>query len=268
VNAERRPEMARVLLVHWNRTEAAGRAKRLRAAKHQVAVHSAEGGDSALRALRDDPPDAVVIDLGRLPSQGCEVGAWLRRQKATRHVPIVFVGGAKEKVAQTRKLLPDATYAEWPGIPGAITRARKQAPARPVIPGTMDGYSGTPLPRKLGIKPDTTLTLIGAPDGLDATLGKLPDGVQVRRRARGRSDIILLFVKSRAELDRRFPAAERAMAEGGGLWIAWPKKASGLATDLTQADVRAHGLDRGLVDYKICAIDGTWSGLKFARRRS
>ena len=178
--------MARVLLIHWNRAEATERAKRLRAARHQVVIHSEEGGGPALRALRDDPPDTVVIDLGRLPSQGREVGAWLRRQKATRHVPLVFVGGATEKVAQTRKLLPDATYTEWPGIRGAITRARKQAPAKPVVPGTMDGYSGTPLPKKLGIKPDMTLALIGSPDGFDATLGKLPAGVRVRRQARGR----------------------------------------------------------------------------------
>jgi hypothetical protein len=77
----------------------------------------------------------------------------------------------------------------------------------------------------------------------------------------------MLFAKSHAEMRRRFAAAERALAEGGGMWIAWPKKSSGVATDLTQNDVRRYGLDAGLVDYKIAAIDETWSGLLFARRK-
>jgi len=89
----------------------------------------------------------------------------------------------------------------------------------------------------------------------------------VRRHARGGPELALLFARSRADLERRFPAASRAVGEGGSLWIAWPKQASGVKTDLTQAVVRAHGLGEGWVDYKICAIDETWSGLCFARRK-
>ena len=100
----------------------------------------------------------------------------------------------------------------------------------------------------------------------EKTLDNLPDGVRLRRDARGRPDRIVLFVKSVKELAKRFPVAARALAPGGGLWIAWPKKASGLETDLTQQHVREYGLDREFVDYKICAIDPTWSGLQFARR--
>lgn len=131
----------------------------------------------------------------------------------------------------------------------------------------MAGYSGTPLVKKLGVKAGKTVALLGAPDGFDATLGPLPGGVRVKRQARGPADLILLFAASRADMERRFPAAERSLAEGGGMWIAWPKKASGVATDLTGAVVRSFGLGHGMVDYKICAIDATWSGLLFARRK-
>jgi len=90
----------------------------------------------------------------------------------------------------------------------------------------------------------------------------------VKRQTRGRCDVIVLFVKTHAELEKRFPTAHRALAEGGGLWVSWPKKASGAATDLTQPMVQKVGLDAGLVDNKICAVDATWSGQRFMRRRA
>jgi hypothetical protein len=138
----------------------------------------------------------------------------------------------------------------------------------PVIPpDLMAGYSGTPLPRKLGIKESSRVGLLGAPPDFDKTLGTLPDTVQLRWQARGTVDLVLLFAGSRAELKKRFTAATRMVTPGGTLWILWPKKASGVATDLTQNDVRSHGLDANWVDFKICAVDATWSGLRFARRK-
>jgi hypothetical protein len=128
------------------------------------------------------------------------------------------------------------------------------------------GYSGTPLPRKLGIKPDARLALLGAPANFDRTLGAVPDGVSVRTQARGRSDVIVFFVTRRAELARRFSALARALEPDGGLWIAWPKKSSGVATDLVFEVVQRVGLDAGLVDNKVCAIDEVWSGLRFVYR--
>ncbi|MCK5620082.1 MAG: DUF3052 family protein [Candidatus Krumholzibacteria bacterium] len=132
----------------------------------------------------------------------------------------------------------------------------------------MDGYSGTPLPKKLGIKSNAVVVLLGAPAGIKKTLGRLPDGVRVKKQARGKADVIVLFAKSVKDLERRFPVATRVLIEGGRLWIAWPKKASGVPSDLTQAVVRSTGLDAGLVDYKISAIDETWSGLCFTQRRA
>jgi hypothetical protein len=133
---------------------------------------------------------------------------------------------------------------------------------------TTAGYSGTPLPKKLGIKSGETVTLLGAPDDFDATLGELPDDVRVKRQARGPADRVLLFARSLAELRRRFAAAERLLGERGALWICWPKKASGVATEIAEPDVRAFGLAAGWVDYRICAVDATWSGLLFARRKA
>jgi hypothetical protein len=129
------------------------------------------------------------------------------------------------------------------------------------------GYSGTPLVRKLGIKLDARVGFIGAPEGFDPTLGELPPGVRVRRRLGGQPfDVIVAFHRARAELELRLPALARALDPAGGLWIAWPKRASGVSTDLTEDVVRALGLAGGLVDNKVCAIDETWSGLRFVYR--
>jgi DUF3052 family protein len=129
------------------------------------------------------------------------------------------------------------------------------------------GYSGTPLPQKLGIKPGGKVTLLDAPDDIEALLEPLPEGALLRRQGRAAADVILLFVKARADLSKRFAPAERTLAEGGRLWVAWPKKTSGVATDLTEDRVREVGLAEGLVDNKVCAIDAVWSGLQFQRRR-
>jgi alkylation response protein AidB-like acyl-CoA dehydrogenase len=128
----------------------------------------------------------------------------------------------------------------------------------------MAGYSGTPLP-KLGIKPGGSVALVRAPEGFQRKLDPLPENVCFP--GRGSVQLVLLFVRSQAELARRFPAAVKRLQERGGLWIIWPKKASGLATDLGEIEVRRYGMDSGFVDYKVCAVDQTWSGLLFARRR-
>jgi hypothetical protein len=128
------------------------------------------------------------------------------------------------------------------------------------------GYSGTPLARKLGIKPGARVALLGAPPDFDATLGELAPEVTIRRRLRGSVDVIVAFHVRRAELERRLPALRGALDPAGGLWVAWPKRASGVPTDLTESVVRELGLAAGLVDNKVCAIDGVWSGLRLVFR--
>lgn len=127
----------------------------------------------------------------------------------------------------------------------------------------MAGYSGTPLPTKLGIREGHRLCVVGAPRDFGDALGELPVGVTVARSLGARPhDVIVTFVKTRAELDERFAAAKARLDPSGGLWVAWPKKASGIATDVTEDVVRRVALDAGLVDNKVCAIDATWSGLR------
>jgi hypothetical protein len=136
----------------------------------------------------------------------------------------------------------------------------------PAVSGTA-GYSGTPLPRKLGFKPGMRAALLGAPEGFDATLGELPDGVVVTPRLGGAKDLVIVFVTERADLARRVKALRRAIAPDGMVWVAWPKKASKVPTDMTEDVVRDAVLPTGLVDVKVCAIDATWSGLKLVIRK-
>ncbi len=129
----------------------------------------------------------------------------------------------------------------------------------------MAGYSGKPLVAKLGIKPGSTIAILGAPRGYDRLLGRLPE---VRRRtpATGRLDFVQFFTTEKHELERRFATLARSLTPAGMLWISWPKKASGVTTDLTEDVIRAVGLAHGLVDVKVGAVDDVWSGLKFVRR--
>lgn len=128
----------------------------------------------------------------------------------------------------------------------------------------MTGYSGTPLPKKLGIAEAHRVALLGAPEGFDGTLGPLPPAVTTSRSLAGKQpfDVMLLFVTSRADLARRMPQARARMKPAAGLWVAWPKKTSGVTTDLSEDVVREVALAIGLVDNKVCTIDDVWSGLR------
>jgi hypothetical protein len=130
------------------------------------------------------------------------------------------------------------------------------------------GYSGTPLPRKLGIKPGAKLALAGAPADFAEVLGELPAGVKAVAfgRARGPFDVVVAFFTRELAFKQQLPKLHTALEANGGLWIAWPKRSSGVATDMTDHVVRKHGLPRGLVDNKVCAIDDTWTGLRLVVR--
>jgi hypothetical protein len=128
------------------------------------------------------------------------------------------------------------------------------------------GYSGKSLVDKLGITPGMRLAIVGAPSGYRITLGALPPGVRVLTAPRGTLPFIHFFTTKRSLLERRFPALKRVLAQDGALWVSWPKKSSGAATDLTEDVVRAVALAGGLVDVKVCAVDEVWSGLKLVRR--
>ena len=256
--------MHRVRLIHWDPAAATERGDDLRSLGFNVVDEPLN--PEGLRALRQDPPKAIVIDLSRVPSQGRDMALGLRKHGATRNVPLVFVDGDPSKVARVRELLPDAAYTTWNMIGKMLHEVIAHPPKDPVVPeSSFAAYAGTPLPKKLGIKEGSVVTLLGAPEGFEDTLGALPAGVALQRNAPDPLGVNLWFVRSRQELESQIEEMV-TLARGGGLWIAWTKKASGIVSDLSQTVVRRTGLDAGLVDFKICSIDETWSGLRFSQR--
>jgi hypothetical protein len=160
--------------------------------------------------------------------------------------------------------------------PSAFSKLDDEARGRPIVwhvdhaarGDGMAGYSGTPLPKKLGIKPKHRVTLVNAPPWFPDILHPLPEGVAVFTDLRGRGpfDVILFFVDDLASLRAKFARIAKRLSRAGGLWVAWPKQASGVPTDVTENVARTVGLAAGLVDNKVCAIDETWSGLRFVYR--
>ena len=130
------------------------------------------------------------------------------------------------------------------------------------------GYSGTPLPQKLGIKPRMSIALLQAPPDIDAILGDLPDGLTISHRLSGHRDLVLIFITRQTDLASRLPALINAVAPNGMIWVAWPKRSSKIETDMTEDVIREIVLPASpLVDVKVCAIDQNWSGLKLVIRK-
>lgn len=254
-----------VHLIHWHEGEAEERAAIIRDAGYAVGFGKFD--PAALRRLRDDPPLLFIIDLSRLPSQGRDVGVRLRHTKATRHVPLIFVDGDEEKVARVREVLPDAYYTSWGKIRSAIRKALDAPPVEVVTPASaFAAFAGTPLLKKLGIKEKMRVGAVNAPDEIEEMLGDLPEGTCIERRAAAGSDLLIWFVRSRRELESDIDAMRERITKGG-IWIAWPKKSAARASDLTQLVVREICSGAGLVDYKVCSIDDTWTAMRFSVRK-
>ena len=222
-----------------------------------------------LKALGRNVPAAVLIDLVGAPAHGLDLGLAVRQMRTTRQVPLVFVAGSRQQVERLRSLLPDAVCTSARGVRGAVRRAIARPPrdlARPT--SVLAGYSGTPLPKKLEIKPGSTVRLAGAPRDFETTLGGLPEGVTLRRRGEGQRDLTIWFTRRLRELEQGISSGWPGAWTTDKLWIVWAKKTSSLAADVSERDVRAAGLDHGLVDFKICAVDADWSGLLFSRRKN
>jgi CheY-like chemotaxis protein len=257
----------RIRLVHWKEEEVPERAHRLEDEGYEV-DGAVPGTSIGVKQLREHPPAAFVIDLGRLPSHGREVASAVRESRALRAIPIVFVGGAETKVEEVRAQLPDATYTVWDDVGADLEHAIANPPADPVVPVSDSGpRSGRPLAQKLGIKAGSTLALIDAPEGIEQVLAPLPEKVTLRQGNRGTREMTLWFVTARRELERRFAAVAKAVGEGT-LWMAWPKRSAKVETDLSEDVIRDHAVADGMVDTKVCAIDETWSGLRLTRRRT
>ncbi|MEZ5357050.1 MAG: hypothetical protein R2762_30790 [Bryobacteraceae bacterium] len=256
--------MAKIRLIHWHPGEAERHAARLRDAGHTVDASVPTPANH--KTLRDAPVDAYLISLDRLPSHGQAIAMMLRQSKASRHIPILFVGGLEAKVERVRQLLPDAVFTSWSRAAGAIAPAVERPPAKPLSPAPFQAYAATPLPAKLGIGPGARIALLNPPPAIAESLGDLPSGATFIEWRSGPCDVLLWFVRSRAELESEIEwiAAQSTLK----LWILWPKRASGVATDLAPSPIRAAAQRCGLTDYKICSFDKTWSGMALGPRRT
>jgi hypothetical protein len=252
-------------LIHWNEAEAKERATLLEQAGYTVDYSPPT--PARMRALKNSPPWAVVIDLTRLPSQGRDVAVTLRGYKILRNIPFLFVEGEPEKIARIRDLLPDSIFTTWDRILSDLQTAPDFTPAENAAPvSSFAAYVNAPLIQKLGIHTGTQAAVINMPADFEQLLGPLPEGAQLFSSPNPDCTLILWFVRSRLELEEGIETIRHLVGKDG-LWIAWPKLGSGVSTDLTQTVVRKIGLECGLVDYKISMIDKTWSGLRFARRK-
>lgn len=139
-------------------------------------------------------------------------------------------------------------------------------PKQPKSSRATAGYSGTPLPKKLGIRENSRVVLVNAPERFERKLEPMPAGADISDDG-SLANVSILFAKSETELVRDFRTLAKSLPEKVAFWIAWPKQASGIKTDLKEGIIREFGLAHGWVDYKVCAIDEIWSGLCFARRK-
>ncbi|MFL6427230.1 MAG: hypothetical protein ACJ71S_03220 [Acidobacteriaceae bacterium] len=259
-------------LICWNPADASTRAAILRRAGYRVIADAPENPGGMVRYFRELSPDAVVIDLDRLPSHGRELGMSLRASKSTSHLRLVFTGGIPSKREMVRTALPDAIFTPWDdGIAAVIEHAIAQPEAprlhsRELPKDTSAGY----LERKLDIKPQSHFVIVSVNrnDGqwLDELLNFIPEGAIRQRRMDAATSLVLFVVAVRRDLIRAFEQSRSSLSPKASLWIVHPKQTSPLAADFNQDDVREAGLAHGFVDYKVCAVDKEWSALKFARR--
>ncbi len=256
--------MARVRVIHWKPAESAPLIEACRACGHEVEYDDVPFPVLA-KTIRHNQPDALVIDLTRLPSHGREAAMAIRRTKFSRHIPIVFVDGAPDKVEAVRKQLPDATFTTRGQLCSRIRAACARPPANPVAPpSVMERYGSRTKAQKLGIRAGSTVAVIDPPRDYETALGDLPEGVEFVENPASVHPVTLWFVRDPTAL----LAALRRMrdiADKTKLWVVRPKGAN---SPLSGNLLREAGNEVGLVDYKICAIDDRWTGMIFARRKS
>jgi len=259
--------MSEVRLVCWNQEIAQERSRALRLAGFQVDASPLESG-RIVGQIRANPPSAVLIDLDRLPSHGREVAIALRQSKSTRSIPLVLAGGLEEKVDRIRSELPDAFFTDWKTAPRTLAKALKAKPVSPVTPPShMQRYAGSSLVKKLGFKASMQVALLNAPEDFVEKLGDLPENLEFQSAITKRTNLTIWFASSRQELEEDIAYMSVRIPEASSIWIVHPKQTGRYKVDFNQNDVRRAGLASDLVDYKVCAVDSDWSGLKFARKK-
>ena len=252
--------MARVRLFHWRAEEAKPLIALLRTAGHTVDYQGDQPG--TFRTMRENPPEAAVIDLTRVPSHGRYVAAAIRLTKATRHIPIVFVDGEPDKVERIRKEYPDALYTSRAKLAATLKHAKPLT--NPVKPAhSIAAPSTRTVAQKLGIKEGMRVTVIDPPPDYVKILGVLPADASWEENPDEILPLTLWFVRDPDEYLAGLRGIRQRMAKTR-LWVVYPK---GQKTGLTQFFVRDSALAMGLVDYKICSVNETWTGLLFTRKK-
>ena len=257
--------MPRVRLCHWRESEAASLIATLRKAGYTV-DYPGEKANGIFRSLGATPaPLAVVIDLTRLPSHGRYVAAEIRAKKSLRHIPIVFVDGDPEKVARIRKDLPDAVYTSRAGLASALRRVKPLA--NPAMPPRMLHRTDRTTAEKLGIKAGSRVAVIDPPPDYVRALGPMPEGAELEEDPDSVRVLTLWFVRDADAYLAALPAMRNRTTKTR-LWILYPKQQLRKpAAQLTQSFIREAALAVGLVDYKICSVNETWTGLLFTRKK-
>jgi hypothetical protein len=259
--------MHRIHIVHWRPAEAAPLVESVRRAGFVVDYCETPNGPAITSALRENVPEAVVIDLSRLPSHGKEVAVWLRGRKGTRHVPLVFTGGDPAKVAKIREVLPDAVYTEPSGIASelkAILKSLSVPSSSPVVPPPMmQRYGNRTAAQKIGIREGTKVAVMDPPRDYLTVLGEIPADAELIEDSHAVQAVTLWFVHDPEPFLAALPTM-RNIASRTKLWVLWRK---GSKNGISQNFVRETAIDAGLVDYKICSVDGHWSGIAFARSK-
>jgi len=254
--------MAVVRLFHWKSAEAEPLIATLRSAGYEV-VYNRVTQSPSVREIRGSAPAAIVIDLSRMPSHGRYVAAWVRGSKSIRHIPIVFVDGDHAKVEVIRREIPDAVYTTQARLAAALKRVKPVSD--PIVPKQMmETDPSRTAAQKLGIREGAVVGLIDPPADYKKVLGKLPAGVVLEESPDRVCAVTLWFVHDPGEFEAEL-GARRGLAARGRLWVLWQK---GRRDGLNGNFVRQGALAMGLVDYKICSVDGVWSGMVFAVKKA
>jgi hypothetical protein len=230
----------------------------------QCSPEQAELLQAAGHQLTDDKLcDAVVIGLARRPSCGRELAVALRSAKSTRHIPILFVDGVPERVEAIRQLLPDAIYTNSPRLPAALKKVKPLA--NPVVPTPMmDRYASRTTAQKLGIHENSKVTVVDPPRDYLHVLGDLPANVEIEEDPEKLSAVTVCFLHQIESLPDILGLGLRIAARSK-FWICWKK---GQKTGLNDIPIRNAAVALGLVDYKVCSLNPTWSGMLFAVKKA
>jgi hypothetical protein len=252
-----------VSLIHWKAEEAQALIDLMEGAG--FAVHYA-GDQKGMRLpqLREMNPVAAVIDLTRMPSYGRYWAAEVRASKSLRHLPLVFVDGDAERVARVKADLPDATFTTRDQLAAILKRVKPVA--NPVAPSRMMASTAT-VAQKMGIKAGFRVAVFDAPRGYAKVIGDLPAGASFEEEPEEIAPVTLWFVREADDYLSGLRAMKKIAAQSK-LWVLYPKQKKGKTqTGITQFVVRESAIHVGLVDYKICSVDETWTGMALAVKK-